>query len=92
MNQDQVSCSLFSFQPFNTFLAFSGKTVFVEKLLRNMSTMFTPEPTGIIVSYKEFQQRYTDWEVEFPNVKLFKGLDDELFKLAPDGTRNLLVK
>lgn len=53
-------------------MSMSGKTVFTQKLIKNIQKLFEPVPTEILITYSEDQPLYHNLS---SNVQLFKGLD-----------------
>ena len=65
----------------------SGKTVFISKLLQNLSLYIDPPPNSIIVSYAEDQSAYEDIKEKVKNVQFVKGLDFEI----PEHNQTLII-
>ena len=65
----------------------SGKTTFLMSLIEHKSTAFTPEPSRIILCYKQFQPAYEKL-LSRTDVQLVQGCKG--YTLCPD-TRTLLI-
>ena len=65
----------------------SGKTSFLMSLIEHKSTAFTPEPSRIILCYKQFQPAYEKL-LSRTDVQLVQGCKG--YTLCPD-TRTLLI-
>ncbi len=54
-------------------MSMSGKSVFTQKLVNNIESLFHPVPSEIMLSYSEDQPLYHSFNRK--DIKLFKGLD-----------------
>lgn len=52
-------------------VSMSGKSTFVKSLIKNVSSMYFPNPTKVIISYSVNPEQYSDLK----NVQLVQGLD-----------------
>lgn len=66
----------------------SGKTYFLEQVLKFKDVLITPSPSKIIYCYKEWQPAFDTFKLEIPEIKFINGiigydeLDDQNTKLV----------
>lgn len=65
-------------------VSMSGKSVFSKKLIDNLSLMFYPVPTKVIISYTENQPLYST--IQHHNLKLVKGLEIDFENVTHEPT------
>jgi hypothetical protein len=90
-----VNSSVVPFQPFLNMLIAgetkSGKTVLIEKLIKYRDVMFQPEIDDVIVFYMRYQQLYSRWEWNYPNVKCYQGVREDVIENLDTTRKTLLV-
>ncbi len=69
----------------------SGKTHWLERLIKFSDRMFDPQPNGVVVMYKRYQPTYTKWEQTYTNVRCVEGLQREPLESGEFGQNILLV-
>ncbi len=73
-------CAFSAIPANNSVLFIPGKTVWLEKLLKYQDQLFEPRPKSVIVMYKQYQDTYSKWETEIPNVHCVQGLRKDLLE------------
>ena len=58
-------------------LFFSGKSVFIGKLIEFKDVMFNPPPARILLLYRKMQPIYQTWADKFPYLEMAEGVDVE---------------
>ena len=71
--------------------SFSGKTVFVKKLLNNAMAMIDPPPQKIVWFYGEYQDEYTAMRNTIPNIEFYENLPSDFYQFTEKTRPTLFV-
>jgi len=69
----------------------SGKSVWVEKLLRNVKDLFSEKIEKIVYCYGEFQPRFILMQKEIPNIEFIEGFPENIYSFFNQSSPSILV-
>lgn len=70
----------------------SGKSCWIEKLLKNKAVMLEPPPDRVLLLYKKIQAIYERWKDMFPFLEISEGIDENVLEGQKDtGQSTLLI-
>ena len=68
----------------------SGKTYFVERILKQIDTMINPIPEEVIFCYSAWQSSYERMKLYFKNIKFIEGIPD-FDEIVPNCRRFIII-